>query len=102
MKKEDVIGKVAYLSFPENWCLAVTAHNKDMLAKWRNGGSLYKYEGYVMYEGYVTGVKGYYEPTKPKGYPEITTEQFREHVLKKTSEVVVEPTEQELLNHLMQ
>jgi hypothetical protein len=81
-------------SFPEKWCLKLSRHNNDMISKWRTGYELSVNTGYVMYEGYL-GVRGYYELTKPAECTEITTEQFKEHVLKKKPKVVTKPAVKE-------
>jgi hypothetical protein len=90
-------------SFPEKWCLKVNEDNLRMISDWRSAGQIRdSLGGYVMYEGYsFKGVRGYYELTKPKSCTEITTEQFREHVLKETSKVVVEPTEFKKGNYIV-
>jgi hypothetical protein len=90
-------------SFPEKWCLKVNEDNVRMLSDWRSAGKISNgLGGYVMYEGYsFKGVRGFYEPVKPKSCTEITTKQFREHVLKETSEVVVEPTEFKKGNYIV-
>ena len=82
-------------SFPEKWCLRVTKKNIELIGKWRSAGELSDSSigGYVMYEGYTfKDIRGYFDFNKPKSCTEITTEQFKEHVLKETSKAVVKPT----------
>ncbi len=69
---------------PEKWCIKVTIENIHTLEKWRTLGEFgfFIRGGYVMYEGYVSGIKGWWCQQKPKECTEITFEQFKKYVLK--------------------
>lgn len=81
---------------PEKWCIKLTEENVETLGKWRTDGILkdprYVKEGFYLHTP-MSGRKGYNEPSKHPDYTEITFEQFKQHVLKK-SPVLETPKEE--------
>ena len=66
---------------PDKWCIKVTDENKRTLEDWRYSGAII--HGSREYcASFFNGLKGYWLPTKPYNYPEITFEQFKQYVLK--------------------
>jgi hypothetical protein len=65
---------------PKKWCVKVTNENQDIIGKWRTNGSC-NVGGYCMYSGY-NDVDGYWDSIIPDGITEITFEQFKQYVLK--------------------
>jgi hypothetical protein len=70
-------------TLPERWCLKVTSENISEVAQWRTAGICVR-GGYIMYEGYIGKIKGYWERIKPDYCTEISFGQFKELVLNKT------------------
>lgn len=70
---------------PERWYIEITEENKPILEQWM-GCNLYDHRGYISNDLFGAnkreGKYHYYEPSSPM-FTEITTEQFKEHILNK-------------------
>lgn len=71
---------------PQKWYLAVTGENNQLIGGWRIAGKCGIFDpNHQEHIGYVLPETGMWINNAPKGYTEITTEQFKTHVLKQTN-----------------
>ena len=73
---------------PKEWCIKVTSENKKMLVKWREKERAWGWlaeneapKGYIF-----SKYKGWWEETNRDNTYEITTEQFKKHILHQETE----------------
>lgn len=92
---------------PQKWCITTTKENQKIVIDWLNKNTNWKngfntdisIGNHYCING--TNCQGwmYFAPERKNGYFEITTEQFKQYVLKEKSEIVLEEAKDKILQY---
>jgi len=75
------------MKIPEKWGIKITSKNRKTVENWRTNGGIGTNIGYCLSSHFSQNdTRGYWVFDLPKGYTEITFEQFQQYILKEKSQ----------------
>ena len=80
---------------PDKWCIKITPENREAIEKWRTASAISECKGYCVNKNSLNSSIGYWYSDKPRGYTEISFEEFKIYTSKPLKQAVHCTTQEE-------